>query len=401
MPRSRYARSKLPPKAVDEFELIRRYFVRDSAADDIRAGIVVGIGDDGAVLRPPPGKDLVAVVDTLVEAVHFLEAFDAADLGFRAVAVNLSDIAAMGAEARWMTLALTLRSADEAWLAGFAEGLRAAADPHGVMLVGGDTTSGERIVVTVNVTGFVAAGAAIPRSGARIGDTVYVSGTVGDAAAGLALLKDAVVNSRPASESSHPADEAAVADSTSGSDGSADVAATPYSGSGRSADAAATPYSGSARSADVAATNDSGSEHSDALAATGYLISRFRRPTARLALGRALAGVASAAIDLSDGLYGDLAKLLEASGVGAEIDVGRLPLSQALIDSFDTTTARRFALSGGDDYELCFTASGPIDAEIAGVPVTAIGRVTGAPGIVVTDNGKVVPYQDRGYVHFR
>ena len=401
MPRSRYARSKLLRKAVDEFALIRRYFVRDSAADDIRAGIVVGIGDDGAVLRPPPGKDLVAVVDTLVEAVHFPEAFDAADLGFRVVAVNLSDIAAMGAEARWMTLALTLRSADEAWLAGFAEGLRAAADPHGVMLVGGDTTSGERIVVTVNVTGFVAAGAAIPRSGARIGDTVYVSGTVGDAAAGLALLKDAVVNSRPASESSRPVAEAAVADSTSGSDGSADVVATTYSGSGRSADTAARPYSRPARSADVTAANDSGAEHSDEPAATGYLISRFRRPTARLALGRALAGVASAAIDISDGLYGDLAKLLAASGVGAEIDVGRLPLSLALTDSFDPATARRFALSGGDDYELCFTASGPVDAEIGGVPVTAIGRVTGVPGIVVTENGKLVPYEDRGYVHFR
>lgn len=387
MPRRPCARSKLPRKAVDEFELIRRYFVRDSAADDIRAGIVVGIGDDGAVLRPPPGKDLVAVVDTLVEAVHFPEAFDAADLGFRAVAVNLSDIAAMGAEARWMTLALTLRSADEAWLAGFAEGLRAAADPHGVMLVGGDTTSGERIVVSVQITGVVQAGAAIPRSGARAGDTVYVSGTIGDAAAGLTLLKDAVVDSRPASGPDRPEDKAAVADSTSGSEASIDVAARTYSGP--------------ARSNDVAAKACSGSERSDELAGTGYLISRFRRPTARLALGRALTGVASAAIDISDGLYGDLAKLLAASGVGAEIDVGRLPLSRALTDSFDIATARGFAMSGGDDYELCFTASAPVDAEIAGVPVTAIGRVTGAPGIVVTDNGKVVPYEDSGYVHFR
>ena len=332
MPRRPCVRSKLPPKAVDEFELIRRYFVRDSAADDIAVGVVVGIGDDGAVLRPPPGKDLVAVVDTLVEAVHFPQAFDAADLGFRAVAVNLSDIAAMGAEARWMTLALTLRTADETWLAGFAEGLRAAADPHGVMLVGGDTTSGERVVVTVNVIGCVEAGAAIPRSGARIGDTVYVSGTIGGAAAGLTLLNDAVANTCSTST---------------------------------------------------------------------YLISRFRRPTARLALGRALAGVASAAIDISDGLYGDLAKLLAAGGVGAEIDVGRLPLSRALTDSFDIATARGFALSGGDDYELCFTASGPVDAEIEGVPITAIGRVTGTPGIVVTENGKVVPYEDSGYVHFR
>ncbi len=359
MPRRPCARSRLPPKAVDEFELIRRYFVRDAAADDIGAGIVVGIGDDGAVLRPPPGKDLVAVVDTLVEAVHFPQAFDAADLGFRAVAVNLSDIAAMGAEARWMTLALTLRSADEAWLADFAEGLRAAADPHGVMLVGGDTTSGERIVVSVQITGFVQAGAAIPRSGARAGDTVYVSGTIGDAAAGLTLLNDAVVNSRPASGPNRSEDKAVAADSTSGSEAPMDVAAA------------------------------------------GYLISRFRRPTARLALGCALTGVASAAIDISDGLYGDLAKLLTASGVGAEIDVERLPLSPALTECFDIETARRFALSGGDDYELCFTASEAVDAELAGVPITAIGRVTDATGIAVTANGKALPYEDSGYVHFQ
>ncbi len=339
MPRSRCVRSRLPPTAVDEFELIRRHFVRDSAAGDV----VLGIGDDGAVLRPPPGKELVAVIDTLVETVHFTQGFDAADLGFRAVAVNLSDIAAMGAEPRWMTLALTLSRADDDWLAGFAQGLRDAADPYAARLVGGDTTRGETIVVTVHVTGFVDAGSAILRSGARVGDTVYVSGTIGDAAAGLTLLQDAAAGVGPAS----------------------------------------------------------GFRPSRGGETAAYLVSRFRRPTARIRLGRALAGVASAAIDLSDGFHGDLGKLLEASGVGAAIDIGRLPLSPALIDGFGIEQARRFALSGGDDYELCFTAPEMSDTEIAGVPVTAVGRITGTPGIVLTENGKTVPYEDRGYVHFR
>lgn len=340
---------------MDEFQLIQRYFVRDGAAEDI----VTGIGDDGAVLRPRPGKDLVAVIDTLVETVHFPQAFDPADLGFRAVAVNLSDIAAMGAEPRWMTLALTLRAADDAWLAGFAGGMRAAADPHDVILVGGDTTGGERVVATVHITGFIEAGAAIVRSGARIGDRIYVSGTIGDAAAGLVLLNGTAGHADPVSRSGRPK-------------------ATP---------AGLHPPPDLERAGDTT---------------TGkYLVSRFTRPTARVALGRALAGTASAAIDISDGLYGDLAKLLEASGVGAEVDIGRLPLSPALTDCFGVEQAREFALSGGDDYELCFTAPEMPDTEIAGVPVTAIGRVTAKPGIVLTENGKLVSYEDRGYVHFR
>lgn len=170
---------------MDEFELIRRYFDRSNDRDDVS----VGIGDDGAVLSPKPDRQQVQVIDTLVAGVHFPENTDPADIAFRAVAVNLSDIAAMGAQPRWMTLALTLTDADPDWLAAFAEGLFKAADAHNVTLVGGDTTKGPIVTVTVTITGEVESGAALLRSGARAGDRIYVTGTLGDAAAGLLMLQ--------------------------------------------------------------------------------------------------------------------------------------------------------------------------------------------------------------------
>jgi thiamine-monophosphate kinase len=316
---------------VDEFELIQRYFVRD---DEV-ASVITGIGDDGAVIRPPMGKDLVAVVDTLIEGVHFpfgVDSDSADYIAHRAVAVNLSDIAAMGADPRWMTLALTLNEVDSHWLHSFAGGLHAIAADHGMRLVGGDTTKGDNIVVTVQVMGVVGPGEMMLRSGAQVGDTIYVSGELGDAAAGLHLIE-------------HPQDE----------------------------------Y----------------------LEPHGYLMSRFEYPAARLSLGSALAGRASAAIDISDGLYADLNKLLTASGVGADISLDKVPLSIALRTSFDSEQQRQFALCGGDDYELCFTSSNPLPDEINGVPLTAIGEVTKGPGIVCRDGGEVVPFTDSGYRHFQ
>ena len=297
---------------MDEFELIRTFFKRP----DGRPDIIEGIGDDGAVLRPPPGKDLVTVVDTLVANVHFPAGTDetsARSVGHRSVAVNLSDIAAMGAEPCWMTLALTLPKVDEPWLRLYAEGLHRIAAEYGVVLVGGDTTSGDCLVSTVQVTGVVEAGRAVYRSGARPGDRIYVTGTVGDAAAGLRLLE------KPTPRLSDAHD---------------------------------------------------------------FLQQRFQFPTPRVAVGRDLANLATAARDVSDGLYADLGKLLEASGVGAEVDLDRLPLSSALTECFSAERARRFALSGGDDYELCFTATRELPATIAGVKVTAIGEVTAGGGIV-------------------
>lgn len=317
---------------MDEFALIRRYFV--SPDDD--ASVRIGIGDDGAVLRPTAGRELLVVVDSLIESVHFPAGFDPADAGFRAVAVNLSDIAAMGGRPRWMTLALTLVDADENWLEQFATGLRAAADQFGVALVGGDTTRGRQTVITIQIVGEVQTGGALLRSTATPGDLIFVSGNVGDAAAGLSLLK-------------------------SGSDGSS---------------------------------------------AARFLVSRFRRPTARIGLGAALVQLANAAIDVSDGLIGDLKKLLGASGCGARIELRRLPVSEELRLLFDATTARRFALSGGDDYELCFTAPAASERQVqdaagtVGVPVTCIGEIEAGDRLVCTDAGKVVAYDDDGYTHF-
>lgn len=316
---------------MDEFELIATFFKRP----DSHADVIEGIGDDGAVLRPPAGMDLVTVVDTLVGDVHFPSGTDetsALSVGYRSVAVNLSDIAAMGAEPRWMTLALTLPDSNEDWLRLYAEGLHRIAAEYGVVLVGGDTTSGACIVSTVQVTGLVAPGRAVCRSGARPGDTVYVTGTVGDAAAGLYLLE-------------HPEPQ-------------------------------------------ISELHD-------------FLQDRFRFPTPRVAVGRELANFASAAIDISDGLYTDLGKLLAASDAGATIDLDSLPLSGALRACFDESRQRHLALSGGDDYELCFTSAHDLPPEIAGVPVTAIGTVTAGAGIDCESRGRAVEFVDSGYVHFR
>jgi thiamine-monophosphate kinase len=307
---------------VDEFELIERYF----AGHDRGPGVVVGVGDDGAVLRPDPGLDLVTVVDAVVQGVHFPADIGAADLGYRAVAVNLSDIAAMGARPRWMTLSLSLPAADPDWLLAFAAGLCEAAAEHDVALVGGDTTSGSETVVSVQITGDVEPGKAILRSGAAVGDTIYVTGSVGDAAAGLELIR--------------------------------------------------------VRQADAA------------------LREAFLRPRARVAYGRSLAGVASAAIDISDGLLDDLGKLLAASGVGGRVDLDALPLSAAMLEHFDRDTALRFALAGGDDYELCFTSSGVLPPA-GDLRVTAIGTVTAGDELALFDREGPVNVEAGGYRHFR
>ena len=307
---------------MDEFELIRRFFSRPADS----ASVVTGVGDDGAVIRPAEGKELVTVIDTMVAGTHFPATLSARDVGYRIVAVNLSDIAAMGAEPRWMTLALTLAESDPAWLAAFAEGLYEAAAEYGVALVGGDTTKGGQLVVSVQMSGELEPGTALYRSGAKDGDTIYVTGTLGDAAAGLKLMAEGSVE--------HP------------------------------------------------------------------LARRFACPTARVCAGTALAGVAHAMIDLSDGFVADLSKLLEASGVGAEVDLQHLPLSNELLDAVGRDQALQFAMHGGDDYELCFTVP---ESRLPGTiaeEVTAIGRVTAVPGLVCRDGDSVVPVDDTGYRHF-
>jgi len=281
--------------------------------------------DDGAVLVPDPARQQVQVIDTLVSGVHFPNDTDPSDIAYRAVAVNLSDIAAMGGRPRWMTLALTLPSVEERWLESFAAGLFEAADEFGVALVGGDTTAGPLAVVTVSMTGDVPRGAALLRSTAQPGDAIYVTGTFGVSAAGLGLLLRG---------------------------GPGDL-----------------------------------------------LVQRFLRPTARIGSGETLVGKATAAIDVSDGLAGDLAKLLAASGVGGELQVDRLPISDALLAAGSTEQQFKWALCGGDDYELCFTAKEGAMANFAGI--TRIGQVTASGYLKCTLNGDVVEINDSGYRHFQ
>lgn len=315
--------------ALSEFGLIDRYFSALGARADVRTGV----GDDGAVLAPPAGQDLVAVIDTLVEGVHFPAGADPRSIGHRALAVNLSDVAAMGATAAWALLALTLPRADESWLEAFARGFGELARAHDVHLVGGDTTSGP-LSVTVQVLGFVPRGQGLLRTGGQAGDVVHVTGTPGDAACGLALLQ------------------------------------------GRE------PGRGASR------------------AALDALRERFLFPLPRAAIGVRLRGIASACIDISDGLAGDLAKLARASGCGAQIEPARLPLSDALRACAGAEAAERYALTGGDDYELCFTVPPARLDALQGLPCTAIGHLVDAPGVRLRRNHNVIEFSHSGFDHF-
>lgn len=317
---------------MDEFELIRRYFAR-SGRDP---SIVLGIGDDGAIVRPDPDRELVMVMDTMVEDVHYPAGLDAADIGYRAVAVNLSDIAAMGARPRWMTLALTLAGDDAAWLDGFSRGLFEAADEFSMALIGGDTTRGDQTVITVQICGDVLPANALRRSGAKPGDDIYVTGTPGDAAAGLALWQG----------------------------------------------------------------NNLRNENQR------RLLRRFARPVPRVALAGELARHAAAAIDVSDGLFADIEKLLVASGAGGVIEIDDLPLSTALLAVQGRESAIELALAGGDDYEIVFTAQNTRTGDIAelskrhAVPVTKIGTVTRGNALKCQRAGREIAYRHAGYRHF-
>jgi thiamine-monophosphate kinase len=320
--------------AQSEFELIGRYFSRlGSERNDVR----IGVGDDGAVLVPPASRDLVVVTDTLVEGVHFPVGCAAASIGHRAFAVNLSDLAAMGAEPAWALLALTLPRVDEEWLTQFA---RAASDlcrRHGVALVGGDTTRGP-LSITVTLMGIVPIGVALERKGGGAGDAIFVTGSPGDAAAGLALEQKRLHVTDPMSAQ--------------------------------------------------------------------ILRDRFLFPTPRCEVGIALRGLASACIDVSDGLGGDLEKLCAASGCGAEVDAAALPVSESLLGAVGRELAREYALTGGDDYELLFTVPlarlGAMTTAIAqGLgPVTRIGSLVSGKGVRVFTRGGVMQFSGAGFDHF-
>lgn len=305
-----------------EFDLIARYFTRP-----VRHA-ALGVGDDCALLAPRPGMQLAISSDMLVEGRHFFADVDPEALGHKALAVNLSDLAACGARPLAFTLALSLPRVDEAWLAGFSKGLLALADAHGCELVGGDTTQGP-LNICITVFGEVPAGQALLRSGARAGDDIYVSGTLGDARLALEAVLGHI----------HLPDEL-----------------------------------------------------------LAQARQRLERPTPRVALGLALRGIASSAMDVSDGLLGDLGHILRASGVGADIDTdetSKLIAARALFTSatarFDMELLRQCTLAGGDDYELAFTAPPALREAVAGAaataatPVARIGRISAEPGLRLAD----------------
>lgn len=313
-----------------EFDLIRKLQSIVGNPDD--PSCVLGIGDDAAVLEPVPGRQLVVCTDTLVEAVHFPAGTDPRAIGHKSLAVNLSDLAAMGAEPEWFLLALTLPDADEQWLAAFAAGMGDLAGRTGVSLVGGDTTHGP-LSITVTAAGSVAPGTALTRGGARPGDRVAVSGCPGLAAQALEAL---MAGKEP----------------------------------------------------------------------PGSSLKALEYPEPRLALGQALCGLATACIDLSDGLLADLGHILAQSGVGAEIDLACLPQSGTLADLAEEQRWR-LQLGGGDDYELCFTVPAEKEAELTalarscGVGLTVIGAVTEGPDLVMRrPDGSRYEQATRGYEHF-
>lgn len=318
---------------LSEFALIERYFRKAGA---MRPDVNLGVGDDAALLESPAGAELVAAMDTLVAGVHFPHGSPPASIGHRVLAVNLSDLAAMGARPAWALLSLTLPRIEEAWLEEFTAGFAALARAHDVALVGGDTTCGP-LSATIQITGHVARSSALLRSGGQPGDLVFVSGTPGDAAAGLAIEQSR-----------------------------------------------------------LAASSDP----------TGYLRKRFLYPSPRLALGDYLRTYATACIDVSDGLLGDAGKLAHASGCGVEIALGEVPVSEELVSAVGDQRARELALTGGDDYELCFTVR-PSEVERLrhNMPpqrwgYRCIGALREASGSFVTSQGNVIEFSHSGYDHF-
>ena len=307
-----------------EFELIARYFTRSTSHT------VLGVGDDGALIAPTPGQELVVSTDLLVEGTHFLADAEPEALGWKTLAVNLSDMAAMGAQPRWALLAAVLPAPTSDWIEAFARGFFACAESHGIDLIGGDTTRGPR-AFCVTILGEVPAGKALRRDGAQAGDSIWVSGKPGRAALGLAHLQ------------------------------------------------------GRTRLAEPALT--------ECLAA-------LHRPQPRIALGLALRGTASAAIDVSDGLLADLGHVLEQSKLAARLHIPNLPAAGLERDCL---------LAGGDDYELLFTAAAGSDSDIAALaaklelPLTRIGELVAGPPselVLCDDSGSVITPARRGYDHF-
>lgn len=314
-----------------EFDLIRQYFTRPTPS------ALLGVGDDAALLQVSPGMELAVSVDMLVEGRHFSPQDGPGTVGHKSLAVNLSDMAAMGAVPRWATLALALPVADETWLRGFAGGFFGLASKFGVELIGGDTTRGP-LNICIQIMGEVPAGQALRRDGAKPGDEIWVSGTLGAAALALAFRQGRVELEQMEAAACLPA---------------------------------------------------------------------LYVPQPRVDLGLALRGIASAAIDISDGLLADLGHILEQSQVGAEIHFEALPLHDVTRRRVGLDVVKNCVLAGGDDYELCFTAPAARHAELLALsqrlalPLSCIGRISGEAGLTLLDGmSQPMPVTARGFDHF-
>ena len=348
-----------------EDRLIAGLFARHGAGGK---SVLTGPGDDAAVVRCPPGEELLITTDALNEGVHFPAGTSAHAIGYRALAVSLSDLAAMGARPLWAVVALSVPAAEEGWLREFADGLYALADKHGVRIIGGDFVRGP-INVTVTAHGTARAEAVLRREGAQAGDGIWVSGSLGDAAAGLQLLQSEKVRLQAWKE------------------GTRQVLIEPPEDRMPSLPAGR-------RSRGL----QSGKETQDAL------VERFCYPRPRLNLGRRLASVASACMDLSDGLSQDLPRLLRSSGLAARVEVERLPLSAELVACAGRERARQLAWSGGDDYELCLAVSPENEDRLASMPaqppVTRIGELHRGHGLEITLDGEPWQAASAGFTHF-
>lgn len=320
---------------MNEFQLIKRYFESEQEAS-LSDSVVLGIGDDCALLTTPPEKHLAVSVDTLVAGVHFPSDAPANLIAERALRTNLSDLAAMGADPLWFTLALTLPQADEVWLKDFSRGLFACAREYGIQLVGGDTTSGP-LSITIQVMGSVLNHFSLRRDAASKDDFILVTNSLGDGAAALAAIQNREI------------------------------------------------------------FND---EHK------AYLLDRFYRPVPRFKESSAIRGIANAALDISDGLVADLQHICERSDLGATLFVEDIPLSPALQSLGDQQQAYRYALTGGDDYELCFTVAPEYMSRIAmliaeqKLSATVIGRMCAGSSVECLWHGEDFPLTAEGYQHF-
>jgi thiamine-monophosphate kinase len=318
---------------VNEFSLIQKYFEQLTAQRD---DVELGIGDDCALLVPPANHAIAVSIDTLVEGIHFFSDVDPGNLGHKSLAVGLSDLAAMGANPAWFTLALTLPDVDDIWLKKFSQGLAKLANEYDIQLVGGDTTEGP-LTISIQVHGFVDQTKAMRRSNAKLGDMIYVSGHLGDAGAALQQQLQQL--------------------------------------------------------------NDDKLDSDD----ISYLQKRLEQPTPRVSLGQELLGLATAAIDISDGLLVDLGHILDKSGVGARLNLDNLPLSKTLT-KINHKIAQALALYSGDDYELCFTVPpqhfGEVEKRFKG-QVTRIGMITDDEGIYyIDDDDNLIELKGIGYEHF-